>query len=196
MEVKVRADHEAVRAELAESDAEPLGAVEQVDTYYDAPDRDFAETDEALRIRRETVVAPEPDEYGGETDPGEPEPTAETETTKVTYKGPLVETESKTREEYETAVADGEALAGVLDGLGYEPAATVEKHRERFALDDYVVTLDTVTDLGTFVEVERETTRDRVTAVRDGARELLDRLGLDPDEQIRTSYLGLLLDGT
>jgi adenylate cyclase class 2 len=179
VEVKVRADHEAVRERLAELDADPAGTVEQADTYYDAPDRDFAETDEALRIRRETVLA----------DDG-----SESETTKLTYKGPLVEAESKTREEYETAVDDGSELAGILDGLRYEPAATVEKHREYFTLDGYTITLDSVTGLGEFLEVERDADEDGIERVREGAHDLLRKLDLDPDEQIRTSYLGLLLD--
>lgn len=184
VEVKVRADHEKVRERLAELDTDSLGTVEQVDTYYDPPDRDFAETDEALRIRRETVQSPDTET----SDSG-------AETTKLTYKGPLIEAASKTREEYETTVGDDGELAGILDGLRYEPAATVEKERERVAIDGYTVTLDSVAGLGEFVEVERETDESSVEDVRAGAYDLLDRLGLDPEEQIRTSYLGLLLDG-
>jgi len=53
VEVKVPADLEAVRDRLEALEATPRGAVVQVDTYYDAPHREFAETDEALRIRSE-----------------------------------------------------------------------------------------------------------------------------------------------
>lgn len=52
VEVKVRADHEVVREALERLDAERRDTVVQRDVYYDAPHRDFAETDEALRIRR------------------------------------------------------------------------------------------------------------------------------------------------
>ncbi|WP_435115399.1 class IV adenylate cyclase [Halolamina sp. C58] len=177
VELKVAADHGPVREALADAGAEPVDHVRQVDTYYDAPHREFAETDEALRLREETDLD------------------ADVTTTKLTYKGPLVESESKTREEHETAVADGVAAAGVLDGLGFEPAATVEKERERFELDGYTVTLDTVDGLGSFVEIEREAPEPEIEAVRERAQERLRALGLDPDDQIRTSYLGLLLDG-
>lgn len=175
VEVKVEADHERVRAQLERLEADHVGSVEQVDTYYDAPHRDFAETDEALRLRRET------DRDSGET------------TTKVTYKGPLVEAASKTRQEFETAVDDDEAMSGVLDGLGFDPAAVVEKDREFYTVDGYTITLDSVSDLGAFVEVEREVEESAVDEAREGAFEVLRNLGLDPDEQIRTSYLGLLL---
>ncbi|MFB6152328.1 MAG: class IV adenylate cyclase [Haloarculaceae archaeon] len=175
VEVKVRATHEAVRERLREAGADPAGSVVQEDTYYDAPHRDFAETDEALRVRTER----RDDEA----------------TVALTYKGPLVDEGSKTREEFETAVADGEAAAGILDGLGFEPAATVRKERERWSLAGFTVTLDSVDGLGEFVEVETETERESaVESARDGARDLLERLGLDPDDGIRTSYLGLLLD--
>ena len=174
VELKVRADHEAVRERLSTLGAADAGAVTQVDTYYDAPHRDFAETDEALRIRREEG--------------------ADGSATRVTYKGPLVEAESKSRREVETGVDDAADLDSILDALGFSPAAVVEKERERYVLDDYTVTLDTVGDLGEFVEVEREAAEEDLEATRDGAIDRLRTLGLDPDEQIRTSYLGLLLD--
>lgn len=174
VELKVRAAHDEVRVRLNELDAERVGRVEQTDTYYDAPHREFGETDEALRLRRET-------RGDGET------------TTRLTYKGPLVEAESKTRTEYETGVEASETMDTILVRLGFSPAAVVEKERARYRVDGYAVTLDTVADLGEFVEVERETEAD-VESVREGAFEVLRRLDLDPDEQIRTSYLGLLLE--
>jgi adenylate cyclase class 2 len=186
VELKVRADHARVRDRLDELGARKTGEVRQVDTYYDAPHREFAETDEALRLRRETDGA-------GET------------TVVITYKGPLVDRESKTREEHETAVADGAAAGEILASLGFDPAATVEKDRRFFSYDGYTVTLDAVDGLGEFVEVETEVatddgevdsgaaTPDAVAAAREGAIAVLDELGLAADEQIRTSYLGLLL---
>jgi adenylate cyclase class 2 len=178
VELKVRADHDRVRERLAAVGATDAGRVRQVDTYYDAPHRDFASTDEALRLRRGTDL---PADGDGET------------TTKLTYKGPLVEAESKTRREHETVVADGAAAEGVLSGLGFEPAATVEKDRRFHEVEGYTVTLDRVDGLGEFVEVETETDAESVTAAREGAEAVMEELGLDPGAQVRTSYLGLLL---
>jgi adenylate cyclase class 2 len=177
VELKVPADHETVREALKQAGASHVESVTQEDTYYDAPDRDFANTDEALRIRRET------------TDDGESR-------TAVTYKGPLVDEHSKTREEAETYVEDGEAMHAVLGGLGYDAAATVTKHRDRYHLDECTVTLDAVEGLGEFVEVELESESDEqaLSAARSQAVSTLETVGLDPDNQIRTSYLDLLLD--
>ena len=172
VELKIETEHGPVRERLSELGAEPLERVRQVDTYYDAPHRSFAETDEALRVREER---------------GE-----EGRRVGVTYKGPLVEAESKTREEHETAVGDGEEMRAVLEGLGFTPAETVEKERERFEYRGYTVTLDDVDGLGEFVEVETEAAA--VEEAREGAIAVLRELDLDPDEQVRTSYLGLLLD--
>ncbi|GAA0301306.1 class IV adenylate cyclase [Halarchaeum salinum] len=172
VEVKVPADHGDVRDALESVGAEAERTVEQVDTYYDAPHRDFAETDEALRVRRVTD--------------------ADGERARITYKGPKIDAESKAREEIETGVADGADASAIFEGVGFTPAATVEKTRTYYAYDDYTVVLDDVTGLGQFVEVERES--EDVDTAREGAFDVLRRLGLDPTEQIRTSYLGLLLD--
>ncbi|AQL44220.1 adenylate cyclase [Halorientalis sp. IM1011] len=174
VEVKVRADHEAVRARLDELDAEPLGTVEQVDTYFDAPHRDFAETDEALRLREERD--------------------ADGAVTELTYKGPLVEQASKTREEIESKVADRERVQAIFESLGFSPAATVEKERTRYRIEEFTVTLDTVSEVGEFVEVETECEHEEdVPAEREAAEDLLESLALNPEDGIRTSYLGMLL---
>lgn len=172
VELKVRADHGPVRDTLQGLGAEFVDTVRQVDTYYDPPHRDFGETDEALRIRRGT---------------------ADGERVLLTYKGPLVDRSSKTREEVETTLDDGDAVDEIFDRLGFEPVATVEKDRTTYAHGGYTVTLDEVVGLGQFVEVE--TTADDVEPAREGARDLLGELGLDPDEHVRTSYLELLLAG-
>ena len=217
VELKLRADHDTVRTALDDAGATPDRRVRQVDTYYDAPHREFAETDEALRLREErrermgdsdapdvvdegdATDAPDAVDEGDATDaPDAVDEAGVTDaetTTRLTYKGPLVDAESKTRAEHETAVADGDTAAGILAGLGFEPAAVVEKDRTFFRLDGYTVSLDTVDGLGEFVEVEGEAAgEDDVADVREGAADVLRGLGLDPDDQIRTSYLGLLLD--
>lgn len=175
VECKVRASHESVRDRLEGPDASHAGRVTQVDTYYDAPDRDFASTDEALRIRRES----EPD--GSRI--------------LLTYKGPLLDDEAKTRTEAETQVDNEAELQDILAGLGYDRAATVHKDRDRFTLAECAVTLDTVEDLGEFVEVEyRPPVGDADLAhARTAVGEVLEELGLDATDGISTSYLGLLL---
>ncbi|GAA0508387.1 adenylate cyclase, class 2 [Halorubrum aquaticum] len=185
VEIKVPADLEAVRDRLREADAEPAETRRQRDVYYDAPHREFAETDEALRVRRETVLRGEETDHGASTD---------AESVRLTYKGPLLDDDSKTRAEHETGVDDGEAISRILDGLGFEPAATVEKRREYWRLNGFTVALDAVDRVGEFVEIEREVeAEDAIGPTREAAVETLATIGLRAGDQVRTSYLGLLL---
>ena len=180
VEIKIPASVDHTRERLADAGADRRGRRRQRDVYYDAPHRAFAETDEALRIRHETAS---------------PEESADA-STRLTYKGPRLDTASKTRVEHESAVADADELADILECLGFEPAATVEKRREYWTLDGFTVTLDAVANVGEFVEIERTVNdEDAIDETREAAVETLERLGLDVDDQVTTSYLGLLLDG-
>lgn len=174
VEMKVPAALDAIEDTLAEQGATRLSRVEQTDTYFDAPHRDFAARDEALRLRRERD--------------------ANGEQAFLTYKGPLVETESKTRQEFETALDSPTEAADLLDALGFSPAATVEKTRTRYAIAGFTVSLDSVSGLGEFVEIEAEAAESEIEATRERAIEVLDSLGLDADDQIRSAYLELLLE--
>lgn len=178
VELKFPADHETLRERLTEVGATARGTVVQRDTYYDAPHREFATTDEALRIRRV-----ERDE-GVES--------------RITYKGPLVDDASKTRREHETGVDDDGSLAAALEALGFEPAATVTKRRESFSLDGVTVTLDDVEEAGQFVELEADgdVPESAVDRVRETVTETARSLGLDPDESVQTSYLEMVLAPT
>lgn len=207
VELKVPVDAETTRSRLRDRGAERIKTLQQVDTYYDAPDREFAETDEALRIRVERPVSGDDvnqeengrleeksvrtDQDREEDDPNGTDPD---ETARLTYKGPLIDSSSKTREEHETVVDDKRETAAIFERLGYTPAATVEKDREYYALEGYTLTLDRVADVGEFLEIECEVSAENdVQSAREGAEEVLGTLGLEPDDQIRTSYLGLLL---
>ena len=198
VEVKVPADLAAVRERLADAGADHVATVAQADTYFDAPHREFAETDEALRVRRVATASPD-----FERDRPLPalvdavldgEYCADSES-RVTYKGPLVEVESKTREEFETGVGDGDTARELFARLGFEPAATVRKLREKHRVGEFSVLLDAVEDVGEYVEVETEVGGEAdVEAARESAYDRLESLGLDHGDQVRTSYLGLKLE--
>ncbi|MFW6436689.1 MAG: class IV adenylate cyclase [Halococcoides sp.] len=193
-EVEIKVPVEAgIRDRLADIGADPIERVHQTDAYFDAPHREFAETDEALRIRRERVDSPAGDGSAGE----ESDQRADDADLRVrmTYKGPKIDARSKTRTEAEIAIDDAETARAMLEGLGFERAATVEKDRHRFALGPTVATVDDVAGLGTYLELERDIERESdVAEDREALEGILRDLGLDPDDQIRRSYLGLLLE--
>jgi adenylate cyclase class 2 len=149
--------------------------VVQVDQYFAHPARDFARTDEALRIR--TV--------GGESF--------------VTYKGPKLDNTTKTRREIElpldAADSDGARFGELLSALGFRPVATVRKQRRSFELrtdhDAVQGALDEVDGLGTFVELELMADDAGIDAAGRAIGKLANELDLGPSE--RRSYLELLL---
>lgn len=161
-------DLESVRNRLVRLEARMITRQKERDVYYNAPHRDFGETDEALRVRYDDA---------GST---------------VTYKGPKVRVGSaKAREEFNLAVESGETLEALLSRLGFRRAATVSKVREIYEMGDLTVTLDDVDDLGTFIEIEILTESDRDdAAARIGAT--AKELGVD-GPPIYTSYLEMLL---
>ena len=173
VEVKVRANHEAVRDALAATPATFRLSLEQRDRYFEAPHRDFAARDEALRIREAE--------------------SNDRSVAKVTYKGPRLEGATKTRTEHETKVEDAQTMMATFEALGFEPVATVEKHRDAYDLGPATVTLDSVSGLGEFVEVEMTAEEAELDRTQEMVSETLADLGLAATEKVSESYLELLL---
>ena len=139
----------------------------QRDTYYRHPNRDFARTDEALRIREEEGRS------------------------FITYKGPKRDADTKAREELEVPLVDPRDLGALLLRLGFEPVAVVEKRRRGYLVGTLEVTVDEVKGLGFFLEVEAKNCDD-LEEGKVRVLGLMDALGLDRME--RRSYLELLLE--
>jgi adenylate cyclase class 2 len=148
---------------------------QECDRYFNAPDRDFRQTDEALRIRQ--VL---------------------NEVT-LTYKGPKRDLLTKTRTEIEVDLegADlaAESMARILTSLGYRPSGVVRKTRRVFhlALPEFTaeICLDSVAELGAYVELEIVVAESQVDAARTALLGLAEKLGLGKPE--RRSYLELIL---
>ena len=170
-----RADFAAVERRLAAWGAGPAEEHDEADHYFNAPDRDFARTDEAFRLRR--VGA---DNF-------------------LTYKGPKQRAAVKVRTELEIPLLPGDEAAAdmtrLLTHLGYRPVAVVTKHRRKAALERhgfaFTVCLDDVEGLGRFAEVEVVTPEDRRADAERAVAALAAELGLTEVE--RRSYLGLVL---
>jgi len=169
------ADLDAVALRLAALGAAWGEVRHESDLYFAHPARDFARTDEALRIRRVGSRA-----Y-------------------LTYKGPKVDTTSKTRHEIDLALPDAAAAPHwqqLLEALGFRPLAEVRKTRRKALLPwlgrQVEVSLDTVDDVGTYVELELVTDTQGVEPAKEVLQSLAAQLGLRASE--RRSYLELLLE--
>ncbi len=177
VEMKFRvADWTAIIAKLEATGAVPEPRREDTDHYFNAPDRDFAQTDEAVRLRR----------IGAEN--------------YLTYKGPKIDTVTKSRPEIELRLADGSQTAAdavrFLSSLAYRPVAVVSKFRQvyNFQRDGFTLSacLDDVGAVGRYVELEILADESRYELARAVLLKAVEEFGLVEHE--RRSYLRLLLE--
>ena len=177
VEAKFRlTDPEGFRERLAGLRATRRGEQRERDVYLSAPDRDFARTDEAFRLR-----------VTGEENC-------------LTYKGPRRLEGAKTRVEIETSLLAGENASGemlnLLGHLGYRRVAEVCKTRRTHELNhagfELLICEDHVDKVGSFVEIEiilaDESNHE---PARRALEEMAGRLGLTEPES--RSYLEQLL---
>jgi adenylate cyclase, class 2 len=148
----------------------------QYDLYLQHPARDFRQTHEALRLRRSG------------------------DDTFVTYKGPLLDSRTKMRQEIEIPFgrepADFDRFLDLFGKLGFHAVRPVEKTRTVFHLAwegrNLELAVDAVDGLGTYVEIEALADEADRDPARDSILRLAERLDLKNPE--RRSYLNLVLE--
>ncbi len=145
---------------------------EQEDIYFNAPDKDYRQTDEALRIR----LIPVDDDIKKI----------------LTYKGPKIDSESKTRKEIEVEIGNLDKMTDILIALGFKPSAVVSKVRRIFNYEDYTITLDKLEKIGYYMEIEYVTDNEEdIEEIRDNIMEVFKKMNIT-DGFERRSYLELL----
>lgn len=144
-----------------------IGTEHHRDIYFNSPLRDFRESDEALRVR------------------------IKDESIRLTYKGPKLDSETKSRRELTIVIDDAEAMMQILLSLGFVQSGEVIKSRTKYALGDVTFAVDDVSGLGLFLEMEIAG-EDDWPQKKKVLQDLMMRLGLG--ESIRKSYLELLLE--
>lgn len=168
-------DPPALRKRLTDLGVKFSAPVAQADHYFNHPSRDFAITDEAMRIR------------------------SVGERNFITYKGPKLDRTVKTRREIELPIAEGTDAAAqfaeLLTTLGFRSTAVVRKQRTPGTLTwndvHSEICWDEVEGIGTFLEVELVVDADQAEAARRQILALQEALGLTTVE--RRSYLAMLL---
>lgn len=200
-------DVAAVEAALARLGATWHGTVEQVDRYFNHPCRDFAATDEALRLRRTG------------------------EALAITWKGPRLDATAKTRRELELPLAEAAVPAAavaeaavpaaapseaavpaaavvqaadpatldswteLLEALGFRPVREVAKQRQLATVAwqgaAIEVALDHVAGLGNFLELELQADAAGIAVAATRIESLACELGCTAAE--RRSYLEMLI---
>lgn len=172
-------DRDALTERLTALAARFREPIEQIDRYFAHPVRNFAKTDEALRLRRVD------------------------DTVAVTWKGPRVDAATKIRREIELGVVPcgptGQATIAawteLLEALGFRQVLEVAKTRRPARVlwhgSEVEVALDMVAELGSFAEFEIVAREGEVPLARDCVESLAREVGLEQPEP--ASYLELLL---
>lgn len=149
--------------------------VKECDYYFDNPQNDIRNGDQALRIRS----------------------CEDFSTGKIiafmTYKGPKMDEISMTRSEVELEIADANKGIQLITSLGYTKQYPVIKHRQYFHKEQMTACLDQVEYLGDFLEVEMivENEHEKEQAL-DEILEFLQKLGFSKEQLLRKSYLSML----
>lgn len=147
---------------------------EQEDFYFNAPDKDYRKTDEALRIR----IIPTENDFKKI----------------LTYKGPKLDKISKTRKEIEVEIDDIDNMTDILVNLGFKVSATVSKVRRIFDYEKYTITLDKLEELGYFMEIEYVAQEDDdIDKITENIMKIFEKLNITSGFE-RKSYLELLED--
>lgn len=173
-------DADLLRKKLVERDAKLKAGspTRQVDTYYNAPHRDFLALEsisEWLRVRVEGHGA------------------------SLNFKlwHPIDGVIKTHADEYETTVSDPEAVRRILTALDFTEMVTVDKNREEYVfMNDgapVIVAIDTIEGMGAFVEFEF--TGD-ASGPEDAAAQLdtfIADLDVELGEQINRGYPHMML---
>lgn len=180
IEVELKYHLSADTADLLKAKLKDLGAIpglptRQVDSYYNAPHRDFLAppvVSEWLRIR--------------ETD----------HDASINFKvwHPVNEAAKTHADEYESTVGNPEAIHRILTSLGFVPLVTVDKTREEWTVPGEVtVAFDVVAGLGTFVEFEFAGEADTVKDALARLDTFTASLGVELGERVNRGYPHMLL---
>ena len=171
VEVKARIDS----FEEMEKRLKDLGAVKtkdefQEDIYFASPIVDFAETDEALRIRTTN------------------------NDTFITYKGPKLNEKAKTRKEVEMTIESAAKASDIFTEIGFTPARTVRKSRQYYRYENFEISLDDVEGLPPYMEIEIALSdSEDYTEAQNRIFKLFEKLDIT-DGFERTSYMELIMN--
>lgn len=176
IEIKVRVDSlDGIRNNLLKNGCVLVADQDEHDTYFNAPHRDFAVTDEALRLR-----CLKNQKCGEITVPN------------LTYKGKKVGAEGfKAREEIIADVYDADNIATILEKLGFVKTAEVVKHREIYRCQDAIVTLDDLYGVGYFSEIEAAAHLSEKDAI-ETIEKIAEMAGIS-GERLTESYLEIMM---
>ncbi len=179
VEIKVKVDSLLEVREKVSKIGKLIKAIKQIDDYYIPAHRDFfahkPNPVEFLRIRTN------PDKIVLEY------------TKKI---NPKDDGDYDYAEEYETEILNKEEMEKILGFMDFKKVLTIEKNREYWMCGEIEMALDTVKDLGTFIEAEAKGDFKDEKEAKKACIEFLESLGIKDAQntQIKKGYPEMLFE--
>ena len=174
IEIKVKIFDVNELREKIKKEAKLVKTIHQVDEYYGPPHKVFfkenpKENDEYLRIRTQ-------------------------ENKKIIGYYKVIDAGNHS-EEYEVDIGDAKIMKEILKKLDFISVVTVDKKREVYEVDGFELCIDSVKDLGNFLEIEAKKDFGSPEKSIAGCKKLLKALNIKHEEVIGLGYPDLILMG-
>lgn len=98
------------------------------------------------------------------------------------------------KREHEVVVDSAEEARGVLSLMGLQEAVRAVKKRQTAKYKEFEICIDEVDNLGSFIEVEKIADEAEADRAQKEMWELLESLGISPDDQVKKGYDILMLE--
>jgi len=178
IEVRLQLDDPEPLFKFFKNSAEFLKTSNQVDFYFDLPEKTFIYTDsngyknadEWLRVRISDKNSVCYKKWYRDENTGK----------------------SLYADEIELNIEDGEKLITLLESLGFKKISVVDKHRESWKYRDFQFDCDKIKGLGSFVEIEFIGKIEDPTKGREKIFDLLEDLGIKNWKVIKGGYPWML----
>jgi adenylate cyclase class 2 len=177
VELKARVeDHNTLVSKLKGFGAIFIRKEIQQDLYFNAPQRDFRKTGEVLRLRN----------------------IGEHSEAILTYKSAPLESikGSKARTEIESNItpllSNLQNHIGILEALGFKLTLQVKKHRTIYSLNEIFIELDSIEELGLFIEIGMIVRKKEASFANETVLFHFKKLGLKEHEIVHETYFELL----
>ena len=175
IEIQVRISDSDVLLNFLNSKAKFVGEKYQKDEYFSPAHKNYLDkkpVEEWLRLR-------------------------ESKNNSITYKNWHYDKNGKSHycDEYETSIDNIVQMRKIFEALNIKSITTVEKTRKIWLFEDYEISVDSVKDLGDFVEIEYKGNDEEATPkeITDNMISLLKNIGIKKIERNFVGYPFLLL---
>ncbi len=110
----------------------------------------------------------------------------------LTFKGSSEDTEDTAWQEWESNIQNSDILKKLLLSNGLVNVVRIQKQRESYQFEQFEINIDQIKDLGTFVEVELQSTD--VKTAKEKILAFIENIGIKKEHVVTKGYVPLMLE--